>query len=238
MGNNLAIKLRSGTQQAHTNAENVGFMKCFLKGVVTRECFAKFLSNLYFVYSELETAIEQHKQHPVLSVIYFPELKRQAALEKDMVFYYGNEWRNKISPSPAAQTYVTRLRQLSTHEPAFLLGHAYTRYMGDLSGGQMLQKIAQSTLQLSGYEGTSFYNFEQIPDKKAFKDQYRLALDAVPIDDKGVDRIVAEANYAFSLNMQMVKDLESFVIAAIGEARYLEITNHHNPGSTEFSAAH
>ncbi|MBD2663230.1 heme oxygenase [Richelia sinica FACHB-800] len=238
MGNNLAIKLRSGTQQAHTNAENVGFMKCFLKGVVTRECFAKFLSNLYFVYSELEAGIEQHKQHPVLSVIYFPELKRQAALEKDMVFYYGNEWRNKISPSPAAQTYVTRLRQLSTHEPSFLLGHAYTRYMGDLSGGQMLQKIAQSTLQLSGYEGTSFYNFELIPDKKAFKDKYRLALDAVPIDDKGVDRIVAEANYAFSLNMQMVKDLESFVIAAIGEARYREITNHHNPGSTEFSAAH
>ncbi len=53
MSSNLAIKLRSGTQQAHTSAENVGFMKCFLKGVVDRDCFAKFLSNLYYVYSEL-----------------------------------------------------------------------------------------------------------------------------------------------------------------------------------------
>ncbi len=54
MSSDLAVKLCSGTQQAHTAVENVGFMKCFLKGVVDRGCFAKFLGNLYYVYSELE----------------------------------------------------------------------------------------------------------------------------------------------------------------------------------------
>ncbi|HLO84015.1 MAG TPA: heme oxygenase (biliverdin-producing) [Nostocaceae cyanobacterium] len=237
MSNNLAIKLRSGTQKAHTDAENVGFMKCFVKGVVDRECFAKFLSNLYFVYSELEAQIEKHKQHPVISLVYFPELNRQASLEKDMLFYYGNEWRNKISPSPTAQNYVTRLQQLSLHEPALLLGHAYTRYMGDLSGGQMLQKVAQLVLKLSGYEGTSFYNFEQIPDKQAFKNKYRQALDLVPVDDATADKIVAEANYAFYLNMQMVRELESYLILALGEAQYYELTRSHHSGSTEVGAA-
>jgi heme oxygenase (biliverdin-producing, ferredoxin) len=74
MSSDLAVKLRSGTQQAHTAAENVEFMKCFLKGVVDRGCFAKFLGNVYYVYSELEAAIKSHVDHPVISAVYFPEI--------------------------------------------------------------------------------------------------------------------------------------------------------------------
>lgn len=223
MSNNLAIKLRSGTQQAHTDAENVGFMKCFVQGVVDRECFRNFLSNLYFVYSELEAAIEKHKQHPVISVMYFPELNRQASLEKDMTFYHGNLWRNFVKPSAAAKNYIARICELSNHQPALLLGHAYTRYMGDLSGGQMLQKVAQSALKLSGYEGTEFYNFVQIPDKQVFKNKYRQALDTLPVDDATADKIVAEANLAFSLNMEIIKELEPILIQALGRATYNDL---------------
>jgi heme oxygenase len=218
MSNNLAIKLRSGTRQAYRNAENIGFMKCFIQGVVDRECFIKLLSNLYFVYSELETAIDKNQQHPVITVMYFPELNRQASLEKDMMFYYGNLWPHFISPLTATQNYIARIYEINAHEPALLLGHAYTRYMGDLSGGQMLQKIAQSALKLSGYEGTSFYNFEQIPNKQEFKKRYHQALDTVPIDDITGDKIVAEANNAFCLNMEIIKELESILIQALGRA--------------------
>jgi heme oxygenase len=236
MSSNLALKLRSGTEKAHTAAENVGFMKCFLKGVVDRDCFAKFLSNLYFIYSELEAALVNYTNHPALNAVYFPQLNRQAALEKDMIFYYGKEWRQQIAPSTAAQIYIARIRELSATEPALLLGHAYTRYMGDLSGGQMLQKIAQSTLKLSGYEGTSFYNFEQIPDKKEFKDKYRQALNALPIDDITAEKIVAEANHAFQLNMDMVQELEASLIKAIGGVLFHNLTTSPNSGSTEVAA--
>jgi len=34
MSSNLATKLREGTKKTHTMAENVGFVKCFLRGVV------------------------------------------------------------------------------------------------------------------------------------------------------------------------------------------------------------
>ncbi|MDB9437993.1 heme oxygenase (biliverdin-producing) [Dolichospermum lemmermannii CS-548] len=224
MSNDLAMKLRVGTQQAHTDSENLGFMKCFVKGVVDRDCFIQLLRNFYFVYSELETAIEKHKQHPVINLIYFPELNRQSSLEQDMLFYYGNQWHKRITPSPAAQAYIARIQQISTHEPALLLAHSYTRYLGDLSGGQMLQKIAQSALKLSGHEGTSFYNFQQIPDKQAFKGKYRQALDKLSIDDKTTDKIVAEANHAFKLNMQILKELESILIQALGRATYNELT--------------
>ena len=233
MSNNLASKLRTKTQKAHTAAENVGFMKCFVNGVVDRECFANFLGNLYFVYSELEAAVERYQNHPIVGKIYFPELNRKSNLEADLEFYYGKNWKQKITPSPITQNYVNHIRKIAASSPELLIGHTYTRYMGDLSGGQMLQKIAQSTLKLEGYQGTSFYHFEQIPDKKAFKNKYREALDALPVDDITAEKIVTEANHAFSLNMQIVKELETILIHAIGEITFRKLTNHHNPGSTE-----
>ena len=169
MSSNLAIKLRTGTQKSHTAAENVGFMKCFLKGVVDRGCFAKFLVNLYYVYSQLEAEIEKHQDHAIVGSIYFPELNRQAALEKDMEFYYGKDWRSHVKISPAAQNYIARIQEVSATAPELLIGHAYTRYMGDLSGGQMLQKIAQSVLKLEGYQGTSFITLTKFLTKRLLK---------------------------------------------------------------------
>jgi heme oxygenase len=97
--------------------------------------------------------------------------------------------------------------------------------MGDLSGGQMLQKVAQSTLKLSGYEGTSFYNFEQIADKKAFKDKYRQALNELPVDDITAERIVAEANNAFGFNLQIAQELEGSLIKALGQVMFNSLTH-------------
>lgn len=220
MSSNLAIKLRAGTQKAHTAAENAGFTKCFLKGVVDKGCFAAFLANLYCVYSELEAAIEQHREHPEIKRLYFPELNRKANLEKDLEFYYGKNWQVQIAPTLATQNYVNRIREIAAKEPILLLGHTYTRYMGDLSGGQMFQKIAQTALKLEGYQGTSFYNFEQIPDKNAFKDKYRQALNSLPLDDAICDRIVTEANHAFHLNLMAAQALEGNLIQAIGKVMY------------------
>lgn len=232
MSHNLARKLRCGTQQAHTAVENMGFMKCFVQGVVDRDCFAKLLGNLYYVYSELEAALEHHKNHSLIRPVYFLELNRKANLETDLEFYYGRDWKAKITQLKAVQTYIARIREVSATKPELLIGHAYTRYMGDLSGGQMLQKVAQTVLNLSGYEGTSFYNFEQIPDKKAFKDKYRQALDSLPLDESTADTIVAEANDAFRFNMLVAKELEESIIQKIGQVMFNSLTKRHSSGNT------
>ena len=77
MSSNLASKLRVGTKKAHTMAENVGFVKCFLKGVVEKTSYRKLVGNLYFVYSAMEEEMERQKQHPVISKIYFSQLNHQ-----------------------------------------------------------------------------------------------------------------------------------------------------------------
>jgi heme oxygenase len=232
----LAAQLRQGTQKSHTLSENTAYMKCFLKGIVEREPFRKLLANLYYVYRTLETALEQHKDHPILSKIYFPQLNRTANLEKDLAFYYGDNWANEITPLPAGKVYCDRLQEIAENNPVLLIAHAYTRYMGDLSGGQSLKQITRSALELPADQGTAFYEFEQLgtpEERRNFKETYRQALDSLPLDNETIEAIIEEANLVFALNRDVMHELEDDVKAAIGEHTFDLLTRQDRPGSTE-----
>ena len=237
MSSNLATKLREGTKKAHTMAENVGFVKCFLKGVVEPTSYRKLVANLYFVYSAMEEEMERHQQHPILSNMYFKELNRQRSLEQDLKYYYGNQWREQISLSPAGEAYVQRIREVSNTAPELLISHLYTRYLGDLSGGQILKGIAQRAMNLADGQGTAFYDFAEIPDEKQFKSTYRQKLDELPIDEATADRIVEEANAAFGMNMKMFNELEGNLIKAIGVMLFNTLTRRRTRGSTELATS-
>jgi heme oxygenase len=237
MTSNLATKLREGTKKAHTMAENVGFVKCFLKGVVEKNSYRKLVADLYFVYSAMEEEMERHQQHPIVSKIHFPELNRKESLERDLHFYYGNNWRDQIAPTPAAQAYVEHIHQVSATQPELLVAHSYTRYLGDLSGGQILKGIAQRGMNLSNGEGTAFYEFKDISDEKQFKAKYRQAMDELPIDEATADRIVDEANATFGMNMKVFQELEGNLIKAIGQMLFNSLTRRRGRGSTELATA-
>jgi heme oxygenase len=237
MSSNLATKLREGTKKAHTMAENVGFVKCFLKGVVEKTSYRRLVADLYFVYSAMEEEMERHRQHPVVSKIYFPELNRKESLERDLHFYYGNNWREQIAPTPAAKEYVEHIRQVSANQPELLVAHSYTRYLGDLSGGQILKGIAQRGMNLANGEGTAFYEFKDIPDEKQFKAKYRQAMDELPVDEVTGDRIVDEANATFGMNMKVFQELEGNLVKAIGQMLFNSLTRRRGRGSTELATA-
>ena len=233
MSNNLATKLREGTKKDHTMAENMGFIKCFLKGTVEKTSYRTLVANLYFVYSAMEEEMERQSQHPIMGKMYFPQLNRKRSLETDLAYYYGANWRDEVSPSPSCQAYVQRIRQVSSEEPELLLAHLYTRYMGDLSGGQILKKIAQTSMNLSEGRGTAFYQFDEISDEKAFKANYRQTMNELPIDEAQGDRIVEEAKAAFGMNTKMFQELEGSLIKAIGQMLFNTLTRSRNRGSTE-----
>jgi heme oxygenase len=237
MSANLATKLREGTKKSHSMAENTGFIACFLKGTVEKNSYRKLVANLYFVYSAMEEEMHRLKDHPILSKVFFPELDRKANLEKDLGYYYGANWREEVQPSPAAQAYIDRIHQVAKEDPNLMVAHLYTRYLGDLSGGQILKKIAQTAMNLSDGNGTNFYEFEQIPDEKAFKQMYRQAMNELAIDDTTADRIVDEANDAFGMNMKMFRELEGNLIKAIGVMLFNSLTRRRNQGSTELATA-
>ena len=236
MSINLATLLREGTKKSHTMAENVGFVKCFLRGVVEPISYRKLVANLYFVYSAMEEEFERHQGHPVVSKVYYPILNRKGSLEKDLQYYYGANWRESVAPSQAAQEYVARIREISEQQPELLVAHAYTRYLGDLSGGQVLKKIAENAMNLTE-GGTAFYEFEAIEDEKAFKNEYRAAMDSLPIDATMAEAIVDEANAAFGMNMKMFQELEGNLIKAVGIMLFNTLTRRRSNGTTETGLA-
>lgn len=218
-------------------AENTGFVSCFLKGVVDKVSYRTLVADLYFVYSAMEEELAGLRDHPVVGPVAFPELNRRDTLEQDLAFYFGPDWRSSVKATPAAQEYVARLHQVAKESPELLVGHHYTRYIGDLSGGQILKNIAQKAMNLGEHDGLRFYEFAAIPDEKAFKVNYRATLDQLPIDQATADRIVAEANQAFHLNMKMFQELEGNLVAAIGKVLFGFLTRRQRSGSTEAVAA-
>ncbi|NJN20548.1 MAG: heme oxygenase (biliverdin-producing) [Leptolyngbya sp. RL_3_1] len=237
MSSNLALKLREGTQKAHTMAENVGFVRCFLRGVVEKNSYRKLVANFYFVYAAMEEELERHKDHPVVSKVYFPELHRKQTLEQDLAYYYGSNWREQVAPSAGGQLYVDRIREIANTQPELLVGHSYTRYLGDLSGGQILKGIAQRAMNLLEGEGTAFYEFDTITDEKAFKAAYRASLDEIDVDEAMAEAMVTEANDAFGINMKLFQELEGNLVKAIGQMLFNSLTNRRRRGSTELATA-
>ena len=201
-------ELKIGTKKSHSAAENTTFVASFLRGVVSKESYKKLVSDLYFVYSAMEEEVEKLKDHPIIGQIQLSDLKRVDALEQDLRFFYGPIWRSLIKPSEACNQYVNRIREVAKNEPELLVGHHYTRYLGDLSGGQILKGIAEKALALGDGQGLKFYDFEKIEDTKAYKAGYRGILDGLPITEQQANAIIVEANYAFRLNMYMFDTLE------------------------------
>ena len=231
----LAGQLREGTKKSHTMAENTGFVACFLKGVVEKTSYRKLIGDLYFVYKAMEEEIDRlvQEDHPVIKHIGFKELFRRQTLEKDLEFYYGNNWIDQIKISESAQSYVNRIRLVAHESPELLVGHHYTRYIGDLSGGQILKKIAKKALNLRGDDGLNFYEFKLIEDEKLFKKSYSETLNKLPIDQKIADNIIEEANEAFAYNMNMFRELEGNLISVLGRIVFNFLTKKVRKGSTE-----
>ena len=203
----LALELKTGTKRSHTAAENTKFVGSFLRGVISEENYRTLIKDFYFVYSALEEEMERLDDDEFIKPIHFKELNRLNALKMDLRYYYGPNWMMEIKPSEACIQYTERIHEVADKDPYLLVGHHYTRYLGDLSGGQILKGIAEKALNLPKNEGLHFYDFPKIDDKKEFKTKYRAALDGLTTDSSKINDIIAEANYAFRLNMYMFDEL-------------------------------
>ena len=202
----LAKQLKEGTKQSHSAAENTKFVSSFLRGVVSKKGYRQLVANYYFIYQAMEVEVLRLKDDPVVGPLNIKELYRHRRLSKDCEYFYGKDWDKTIYPTEACQQYVNRIREVAHDQTELLVGHHYTRYLGDLSGGQILRNIAKNSLKLDD-GGLDFYEFD-IEDKKEFKNNYRATLNTLPVTESQVSAIVSEANYAFRLNMFMFDELD------------------------------
>ena len=118
---------------------------------------------------------------------------RLPALTRDLSHLAGPPVRPGARCPPAAAAYADRIRLAARAEHEMLLAHHYVRYLGDLSGGQLIGRALRRIYHLPDERGTEGYRFDAIASAKPFKDHYRALLDALPWDDDARTRLVDEA---------------------------------------------
>ncbi|MEW2423093.1 heme oxygenase (biliverdin-producing) [Streptomyces nigra] len=208
--------IRTASQEQHTEAETSTFMSDLLGGKLGVDAYARYTEQLWFVYEALESDTGRLTADPVAGPFVRPELFRLAALERDLAHLRGPRWRAGLTALPATRAYADRVRSCVEGWPGGYLAHHYTRYLGDLSGGQIIRDRAERTWGFARKgDGVRFYVFEGIANPAAFKREYRALLDGVPADDLEKQRIVAECKKAFALNTAMFQALgEEFPLSA------------------------
>ncbi|MFJ7022757.1 heme oxygenase (biliverdin-producing) [Streptomyces sp. NPDC101117] len=208
--------IRTASQEQHTEAETSTFMSDLLGGKLGVDAYARYTEQLWFVYEALETGAGSIAADPVAGPFVRPELFRLPALERDLAHLRGPEWRAGLTALPATRAYADRVRSCVERWPGGYLAHHYTRYLGDLSGGQIIRDRAERTWGFARKgDGVRFYVFEGITNPAAFKREYRALLDGVPVDDLEKQRIVAECKKAFALNTAMFQALgDEFPLSA------------------------
>lgn len=213
----LSVAMREGSMAEHEAAEHSSFMTELMGGALVEQAYADYLLRYRAVYAALEEAVREHAADPMLSALADTALERLAAIDADVA-----HWAPGVDPSapidsPAASAYVARIRHAADEAAAgwggALVAHHYTRYLGDLSGGQAIGRILDRTYGLDG-AGIAFYDFVEIPKPKPYKDTYRAALDGITTDTEAIARVVDEVKLVFRLNqaifVELGQDIESY----------------------------
>ena len=203
----FSVDLKEGTKESHSAAENTKFVASFLRGVVDYEEYRKLLTNFYYVYDTMEQRIRE-TEDPMVQAIRSESLERKEGIERDLEYYYGADWKEKQIPSDACNKYCHRINEIAEESPYLLVAHHYTRYIGDLSGGKILKEITARVLKPPAGKGLDFYEFPSIPNAKLFKQNYRACLDNLGTTVPQENALIAEANYAFELNMNMFDEIQ------------------------------
>ncbi|MDJ1114185.1 heme oxygenase (biliverdin-producing) [Microbacterium dauci] len=202
----FSTAVRERSSAAHSSSEGAGFMTDLMRGNGTREDYIALVAQHWFIYEALEAAAARMRSDPLASVFISEKLTRLPALEADLEFLLGDDWRDQVTPLPTTARYVARINEVGATWPGGFVAHHYTRYLGDLSGGQFIGKVMARQF---GFEtnGIGFYIFDEIADPHAFKDVYREQLDAAPWDAAERERVIDEVLLAYRFNTELFVDL-------------------------------
>ncbi|MFG2607795.1 heme oxygenase (biliverdin-producing) [Streptomyces sp. NPDC048514] len=208
--------IRTASHEQHLAAETTTFMSDLLGGRLGVDAYARYTEQLWFVYEALEGAAGRLTADPVAGPFVRREPLRLPALERDLAHLRGPGWRQGLSALPETRAYANRVQECADGWPGGYVAHHYTRYLGDLSGGQIIRDKAERTWGFARKgDGVRFYVFEEVGNPAAFKRGYRELLDGIRADDLEKQRIVGECKRAFALNTAVLRALgEEFPLSA------------------------
>lgn len=204
----LGARLRAATGALHRQAERTPFMAALIAGRLDGHSYVLMLRNLEAIYTALEVGLLVHAKHPAIAPWIQPALFRAGPLQADLGALHGGDWQGSLALLPACERYAQRLREIAGTDPALLAAHAYVRYLGDLSGGQILKSVVTRSLGLAPQApGTAFYDFGTPQQAAALAQSLRSGLDQAEPAMPDSQAVVQEAVDAFELHCELFGEM-------------------------------
>ncbi len=204
----LSDALRERTKRLHAVAERSGVIADILQRKCDRAGYGLLLRNLLPAYERLEAELFARRTHPILNVFADRSLRRSDRLRADLQTIEGADWERSLPLLRSAMSYAAAIRQAAAAGDGLrLVSHAYVRYLGDLSGGQVLKKLLGKSLSLPA-AALTVYEFPDV-ETHILKARLRDALDSAGRVTDDPHMLVIEAMTAFEHNIAVSREVQS-----------------------------
>ncbi|SEP28003.1 heme oxygenase (biliverdin-producing) [Amycolatopsis saalfeldensis] len=211
----FSATLRASTRVLHDRANHSEYMNALLGGELSLAGYTRLAIQYYFIYQAIERVSDQMAGDTVGGGFVFDELRRLPALEADLAHLVGPGWRTEIRPLASTEAYAARIGEAASWAGGYV-AHHYTRYLGDIAGGQVIRRLLEQKFGLD-QAGTTFYHFDAIGSAPAFRDRYRAKLDTAPWGEAERARVINETAVAFECNVavfdELARDLDRYRVA-------------------------
>lgn len=195
----LSQLVKEASKEAHIAAERSPFMIALMRGEVGADAYRDYLTQLAPIYGALEAWDDQSNPWPMFD----RRLDRFERIVCDIESLGGSKLICRSTTEYA--DHISFLVQ--NKDWTRLLAHHYTRYLGDLSGGQAIATLVMRNLMIPP-NFLSFYEFDEIDDKVRYKETYREGLDSLNLSTADTKIFIDEVVLAFRFNQYIFADLE------------------------------
>jgi len=185
----LSQLVKESSKDVYLEAERSPFMVSLMKGDLPSEAYFDYIAQLAPIYEALE---KWEGKLPFFD----RRLDRFERIIADLE-YVGT--RVVLNETIAYVKHIKKIIKL--RDEVRLVAHHYTRYLGDLSGGQAIGTLVARNLSIPP-NFLSFYDFDDIGDRVRYKETYRENLDTL-IDPQDYDRFIQEVILAFEYNKKI-----------------------------------
>lgn len=205
----FSARLRARTWSGHETNEGSSFMTGLLDGTRDRDDYAALAAQHLHIYRAIEETGRAHRDSAIAQQL-DPALDRVESIVADLHTLGvdpGDDTNKVLLPLPSTIEYAARVRECAD-DPVLYLAHHFTRYLGDLSGGQIIRKLLQRRFDLAD-DGVRFYTFDGIEKPKVYKDEYRARLDVLAESwtPEQEEAMIVEVLRAYAFNAAVFDDL-------------------------------
>ena len=197
-------RMKEETLEAHDESKDSGFAVTIMSGEWSPLAFVEWQRALFPVYNTLETVLKKNRKDPILSIFDHRKLDRSERILHDLATY-GVDPVLDPSPLPCVQDYVACVADTDGSTPRVLAYH-YTRYMGDMIGGQVIARSMKEKYGMSD-DSLTCYDFKDLGDLHHYRKNYKILIELLPWSDEEREQFVDEIKTAYKINAVLFEQL-------------------------------